>query len=551
MAVEPSEQSMKSASSWWLRAWLAVAVLVGSALRFVGLTFGFPLRVHPDEWAIIDNAIDLAKRNSFEPTFVDRPDHFEIKLNFLVDSVYAWLRHGMSLVEAYTKHPLEFVFIGRGISAVFGVACIVLAYLIVRRVAPWAGVVAAGLVAVFPPLVLNSHYATPESPQLFFTLLLMLFCMMYLESPRTLFVVLAAASVGVGCTIKYPAIITAVMIAVVVTVVAVRKRDGWLFVRHGLVAVGSVLATIAVVSPVLITGFGRVHEAVFRMAVPEHLGADGLGWAGNAGFYASTFLGSAGLLLAVAALGGAVWSLRHHPISTLPIWAGLVYWLIMSGVALHWTRWAVPMYVTPLLFGGIGIYALVTWVWRTTLLTAGWQRLLAKAVVVLGLALLAVNQLLSATVVSVSLTAKDTRVVGRDYTKSIGATKKNTIFEGYTPMLPYAPWGVFDQFDLRSGELKLSQKALDPAKFLILSGGMRARYLAESKYAAEQEFYRAVTESLPQLRVIEPVTQGPPSVWEPLNIQGQAAVLAGYLGGGFSGPAIYFYDLSAVPRAPG
>ncbi|HEX5995487.1 MAG TPA: hypothetical protein VFY84_10135, partial [Jiangellales bacterium] len=72
-------------SRTWALVLLGVAVIAGGALRVVGARYGFPFFVHPDEGTIVHGAMDLSARRSFEPQALFRPDHLEIKLNFLAD----------------------------------------------------------------------------------------------------------------------------------------------------------------------------------------------------------------------------------------------------------------------------------------------------------------------------------------------------------------------------------------------------------------------------------------------------------------------------------
>ncbi len=530
-----------------VRISLAVILVVGAVLRFVGLSFGFPFRTHPDEWAIVDAAMEMAQRHSFEPATFYRPDHFEIKLNFLIDSLYSQVRYGLPLELAWDKHEMAFVLIGRGISAAFGVGCVLLAFLIVRRINPIAGLFAAGLVAVFTPLVMNAHYATPESPQVFFTLLTMYFCMLYLEKPRLWPILAAAASIGVAFSIKYPAIITAVVIAAAVSVVAWRQRSWRVFFGHGAASVGALIAGIFIISPVLVLDPVRVLDEIGRQGDPVHPGGDGLGWLGNLNFYALGYLSSAGVLLVIASVGGAVWALWHRRVETLPLWVGLPYWLGLSVVALHWTRWGMPMYLTPLLFAGIGIQVFLSWIWglrlggnRPVLVTA----LRVAAVLVVGV--LGLNQIVAAVAGVSTLTAKDTRVAGLEVNKRLGVKAKNTVAEGYSPIIPDAPKPVFRYFTVKDGQLRLVSK--NPrVKFLIISSGLKDRFMAEAKYVDEQRFYAAVDTQTTFLEQLTPVA-GTGSVWELWNIPEQISTTSQYWQGGFTGPVLYYYDISALPR---
>lgn len=546
-SVADADPAKRPSSTFLVRVGLAAVLAIGAALRFIGLRFGFPFLVHADEWAIVDNAVDLARRHSFEPSFIDRPDHFEIKLNYLVDALYSRFRYGEPLDVAFANHPLDFYLLGRGISAVFGVACIGLAFLIVKRFNPVAGLIAAGLVALFAPMVQNSQYATPEMPQAFFTLLLIWLCIRYLEKPTAVLAALAGASVGAAVTIKYPAVITAVMVAAVVSVAATRLRSWKVFFGHGTAALASLFGAIVVISPVLLTDFGRVRRMILQQGNPVHLGADGLGWAGNVAFYATAFSTTAGVLLTMAALGGAIWCLRRRPVETLPLWTGAIYWLALSAVALHWPRWGIPMYLTPLLFAAIGIQVLFAWAWPLRPRGSKAAQIGLRFLLVGAAGLLGLNQLISAMLATASAVATDSRVEGARFAETIGATKENSIFEGYTPLQPGAPGPVFRYFAVQDGRLHLSSKAPEPTKFVILSSGMRSRYFAESKYATEQQTYRMIDKQLPLLRSISPV-KVKVSILESVNIGLQSSALWDFARGGFAGPQLTFYDAASLTR---
>src|SRR4029079_6430991 len=80
---------------------LLVAILVAAAVvRLIGLRFGFPLVVHPDEYAIVDAVVDMARRNSFEPPWSYRPDHVEMKVDYVAFAAYAALFKHSSIEDA-------------------------------------------------------------------------------------------------------------------------------------------------------------------------------------------------------------------------------------------------------------------------------------------------------------------------------------------------------------------------------------------------------------------------------------------------------------------
>ena len=112
---------------------VAGIVLVGAVLRIVGVTWGLPQQLNPDEWVIVSGALDLSARNSFEPSIFLRPDHLEIQLSYLAYTAYALIFTGTGVEAAYAADPGTFLLISRVITALFGTATVLLAFFIGRR----------------------------------------------------------------------------------------------------------------------------------------------------------------------------------------------------------------------------------------------------------------------------------------------------------------------------------------------------------------------------------------------------------------------------------
>ncbi|HEY5182048.1 MAG TPA: hypothetical protein VIJ07_20140, partial [Dermatophilaceae bacterium] len=166
----------------WVSTALTVIILGGAVARFVGGSWGLPFDLNSDEWVIVRGAIDMAKRHSFEPPYFFRPDHVEMQLSNLAYLAYSHLFHGSSPETVYASDPAPFILISRTITACFGVAMIVVAYLIGARFNRAIGVLTAFLVAFFPPFVDHSHFATPDVPLSFAFMIVILACMRYLTS---------------------------------------------------------------------------------------------------------------------------------------------------------------------------------------------------------------------------------------------------------------------------------------------------------------------------------------------------------------------------------
>jgi hypothetical protein len=506
---------------------VSTAVVLGIAMRVAGWTWGFPADLHPDEWVIVKGALDLVHRKSFEPSMYFRPDHLEIQLSYLGYTFYSHVFLHMPVEGAYALHPDHFLLISRAITTTFGVAMIVLAYLIGKRFHRNIGMIAAVLFALFPPFVENSQYATPDVPLTAALMLVILACMHYLETPSNKSLLIACAAISAGIAIKYPAVLGTFTIGVVVVWTAVRDRKWWRIPRDGVLAVLAVIVFLFMISPVLFTNARHVITSFQDEDQGTPIGVHGLDWGGNADFYAHSYLLYGGFIgVALAAVGLFV-VIRKRLTQAIPLTLGIFYWLAMSGVSLHWPRWAVPMYVTPLLLVSIGTY--YGFVWLKARGSLGrWLVPLASAVVVLSLG----NMIVNAAPFATRPLAQDTRLSLLPRLHELGVTTENSIYEGYTPLLPGAPKEIFAELKDVGGHLV----PVDPAKrYVVESACMKRRYLIDPRDAAQRAFYRELEAQAPLIAKARTVAGWNHSSFEPLNIVRAPQTIWGYLTGGHSG----------------
>ncbi|WP_150307185.1 glycosyltransferase family 39 protein [Planctomonas psychrotolerans] len=511
-------------------------VLLGVVLRLAGLAWGLPMRLHSDEGVIVTGALDLAERNSFEPSMYFRPDHFEIQLSYLAYTAYSYLATGSPVEVAYAANPAVFLLISRSITAVFGIVMIVLAYVIGRRFSRSTALIATALFALFPPFVEHSHYATPDIPLTAALMGVVLACMTYLERPRYPSLLVACAATAIAITIKYPGALASVLIAVVVILAAVRDRAILRIVRHGFVALFAVLAFVFLISPVLFTNISAVMAAIGSESRSVHAGADGLGWGGNLLFYAKSYVGTSGILLLIASALGVFAAVRLRLRQAIPLMLGGAFWVILSAVPLHWERWGVPMFTTPLLFAAIGIPYAFSFLARQR-----WARGWRTPVTVVAAVLVGGNLALGSAAVIARFLAVDTRVASAPMLETRGVDETNAIFGGYTPLLPDGPKTIFDELVPVDGELA----AVDPDdRFVVISSCMYDRYFAEEKYETEQNFYAQLESAFTvelDLVAVDPWTG---VAVEPLNMYRAAEVIGDYLAGGMSGCDIRLYRMT-------
>jgi hypothetical protein len=133
--------------------------------------------------------------------------------------------------------------------------------------------------------------------------------------------------------------------------------------------------------------------------------------------------------------------------------------------------------------------------------------------------------------------ALDTRNAALGYVTEIGATKENTLYEGYTPFNPTGPATIFGGL-----EDSITTPMNQDLKYIILSSSMYSRFYAEpDKYGKEITIYEAIKANKTVLREFEPVMVSESSN-DLKNIMNSLKNIAGYLSGGYSGPHLIFYE---------
>lgn len=520
----------------WRLAVVSCVLVLGIALRFLGLNWGLPSQLNSDEWVIVTGALDLAQRNSFEPSLYFRPDHVEIQLSYLAYQAYAHLFVHAPVELAYAADPGVFLLISRAITALFGVALIVLAYFIGRRFNRNIAVIAVVLFSFFPLFVEHSHFASPDVPLTAALMAVILALMYYMDRPGFPSLFVASGATAIAIAIKYPGAIATVMIAVVVVFAAVRDRKYGRVVTHGATAIVAVLVFLFLISPVLFTNFQAVTTSIRQESRSTHPGADGLSWGGNLGFYANEFFEVGGILLSLMVIIGLWAVVRRRLFAALPVLLGSVFWVILSTVPLHWERWGVPMAISPLILGSIGIYYSYVYAaehFRST----RWRRpAMAAFVVVVG-----ANLLVGSLGLVAAFLATDTRIAAATSLKKRGITERNTIYEGYSTFIPGSPKTIFDDLKTVDGRLV----AVDSSrKFVLTSSCMHDRYFENSKYGKERMFYDAIDSQFDlELRVTPEVSASHSAAFEALNIFRGIEIVQAFMNGGSSGCTLSAYRI--------
>lgn len=530
-------RSRRAPRRWDIVTWVLVGVvLTGTAIRFVGIGWGLPLLLHPDEWVVVEYAIDLAQRNSFEPDFFFRPDHLEIQLSYLAYLVWGHVFNGMPPEELYLTSVAPFYAISRGITALFGSAMIPLAYLIGRPFGRWAGLLMALGVALFPPFVEHSRYATPDIPLTFTVMLVVLGCVLYIRGQSWWALVLACAGVALGITAKYPAVLGTTVIAAAIIIAATRSHQPWRILSRGAAAIGMVVGMVFTLSPVLFTNITEAKDALFAQNLNGHLGASGLNWPEKLAFYTNEMLQSGGLLLLLFAFAGIAWLIVRRRWDGVPLAIGFVYWVALSALNLHWERWGLPMYLSVVLLSGLGVYAL----WGWALAFRGRMRLARGAVAVLA-GVSGLSLLMGSIAHAAYALAPDTRTAAGPQAALLGSTRENTVFDGYTSFDPDGTASVVKTLKVTDG--RVESRDGTNYEFVMTSSRLVGRFLADPSLEEPHELYTTIIDTLPVVAQWDAAGSPPDSPWEVVRIVRLVPYLIQLGQGAMVGPQLILYGV--------
>ncbi|CAN5848721.1 hypothetical protein BH18ACI5_BH18ACI5_16710 [soil metagenome] len=184
-------------------ATLAVILAAAAFLRFWGLGAGIPYGIGVDEPEIMNRAYRMMRTGDFNPHFFDYPGFYiyvQLAVSVLrfIAGAMAGEWHALKDVSA-----LDFYAWGRVVTALLGTATVGLVYFAGLRWGTRYALLAAGLMAVMPLHVRESHFILTDVPMTFFVTLTLVLSLRASERSKIGGFVLAGAAAGLAAGTKY------------------------------------------------------------------------------------------------------------------------------------------------------------------------------------------------------------------------------------------------------------------------------------------------------------------------------------------------------------
>ena len=439
-SLEQYEQSLSRHS----RIILISILVIGCLIRLYGIDWGLPYLYDPDEPIFVTAAGRILSNRNLNPHWFGAP---ATTLIYMLAGLYALIflmGRGLGIFASsgdfqslYYQDPTIFYLSGRLISAVFGIATIVIIYLIGTRVFNRTiGFMAALFIAISPLHVKYSQLVRMDILMTFLILLALWYCLNILENNSLSNYVLASFFTGLAIVTKYPAVVFTVTI-----VLAYIISKGWQS-RGYLKTIVSNIACIAGAffgSPFLFLDFQQVLLDVTGENRAQHLSATGEGLIQNIiwyfhntlsesfTYYGLLFIGI-GFVLCLASKQKDRWLLISFP---------LFFLLFISSLNLRWDRWLIPIIPFGCILLAYGIYEIIKWIEHHINLRMGFWILLISLVIFS-------TPLLNLSIVQgLEKSGIDTRTLARQWMISNLPAGSSVLVELYTPQLPKKSFKFF------------------------------------------------------------------------------------------------------------
>jgi 4-amino-4-deoxy-L-arabinose transferase-like glycosyltransferase len=333
---------------------LGAVLGVAAVLRYWTINVGIPYALSTDEPQIMTRVVRMMQTGDYNPHFFDYPSLY-LHAQLVVACIRFVLGASAGLWSSVREvTDANFYLWGRILTAALGTVTVYLVYLIGSRWGARHALLAAGLMAVLPNHVRESHFVLTDVPMTFFTTLSFLLTLRALEKQTLGAFAWAGAVAGVAAATKYYGglILVAPLLAAYFASDGTRSRLQLALIAAGVAAACFLLAAPYTVLdlPGFLNGFAGLDDA-FRARGPggepgwitylKHLNI------GLSAGYGGRKTGYCGMLLLV---GGLIYSIVRavtgpgRPRFILLVVFPVLYFVLVSDRQLIYARYLMPLF---------------------------------------------------------------------------------------------------------------------------------------------------------------------------------------------------------------
>lgn len=335
---------------------LLLVLAVAAGLRFWALGHGIPYAIGVDEPEIVGRVVTMMKTGDFHPHFFDYPGlvfymHLPVAVaRFVLGAVGGEWRSlaGFSAADLYLW--------ARALTALLGTLTVYVLHQVGLRWGSRHALLGAGLLAVMPMHVRESHYALTDVPATFFVTLTLLLSLVANEKGTLRAFVWAGVAAGLTIGTKYNAgvVLLLPIVSVAMTINAAPSRIACL-----LGALGGAFGAFVVVAPYTVLdlpAFLNAFAALVGHYQPRPPNAEP-GWIVYLKHLRLTLGWPAGLLLVAGLVLGVVRAARGPGRLrwTLLVLLPVAYFALISGRSLIFGRYLLPLLPFTCLLAAIAV----------------------------------------------------------------------------------------------------------------------------------------------------------------------------------------------------
>ncbi len=321
-----------------------------------------PLKISMQFWNWGQKGID------FNPHFFTYPA-FTFYFNYAIEWIqylFGYLTGAFSGLEvfhkAYDADPTSFVMWSRTVMLLFDLGSLLVTYKLGslfcdRRI----GLLAAFLVAINPLHIQRVHLINVDTPLTFFCILSVLFIYKLYSDPEMKWYILAGVSIGLAAATKYNG---SILILVLLAAHLLRSRSLRGVIQsfktaHLFLAIGIAGSIFVIFNPYIILNFNSFRTDILQVQLHMELGHLGLdpGRSTVAYYLLESLPQNLGWPLLVSSLGSAIYLvLERKRANWVLLSFPILYFALISPMAMRDDRYIFPMFPPLILIGSIGLF---------------------------------------------------------------------------------------------------------------------------------------------------------------------------------------------------